>query len=445
MRNEPDRSGWIFKATVLAYIGVVYLSWLTWLVSSAGGGVAIFAFYYLPIAHAVLSTTLIYRVGAVKSCKSSAMLAIGGIAFLMMYFIAHQIVADSDLIHTVGGVALDVGVFNLIGIVPGVCLAFWLLENPDEFSKPVTIAVFTCLLVDGFLTYRLVQMEPLASKVLGTVDGMATYGQTGASGFYIANSVALLIPAVLARTRYKRTRPFWWLALAAGIAFIYTCGYLLAMAAALIAILAYGYFLAPRPIQLLALAVACVPVALGANVSALAPALNWLSDRATFYEVSRRLADLARFVTAGVSDDPSLGRLSLYEASWNAFTSNPVFGVFITNPGFSLSGHSTILDVLGGTGILGFSALIVATIGAYRMGVGILFSRAEVAGLRACYATLFFIALMNPVLNHPAIVFSAVVVAPLVCYGKSTVPSLPSLSARAHDSGDLHGRIDVGR
>jgi len=399
------------------FIAVVYLSWFTWFVSRVGGGGAVYALYYLPVVHAAVSAVVIPRSHALKPDKASAMLTIGGVAFFLAYFLAHQVFSQPDQPHDVAGISLDLGVFNLLGILPAIALAFTLLRNPHQYAKPVAMSVMGCLFIDAVLTYRLVQTEPLASKVLATVDGMTMYGSSGASGFFIANSVAVLLPAFLSHGTNKRER-IWWLASLGGVAFIYTCGYLLTVIAVLISILAYYFFLARRRTRIISLGAICLLLsAFASGASALAATtLDWLSLHVSFYEISRRLSDLSTFISTGASDDPSLERFALYQRSWDVFQSSPIFGAFASASHTGLSGHSTVLDVLASMGLVGFLALLIAVVGVYLMGARLLRSRQEVAGLRASYATLFFIALVNPVLNSPAIVFSATTVVPLLCY-----------------------------
>lgn len=353
----------------------------------------------------------------------------GGAAFLAIFVVTNVVIAQPTIANARGGSLQDPRFLNLLTVSAGIFVAITILRHPSRFGRSVLVWVLPALLLDVVLTYRLIQQEPTASKLLATAQGMELYGSTGASGFYIANSVAILLPAFLARARVSRhSRLSWIVALMVGLWFVYFTGYVLAMVAALLGLSLYLLFVAPRPLQYTVAAVIATSVATFSAASA-APTLRWISERVEFDEVSRRLSDLADLVALGDTTAPSLQRIELYGDSWNAFTSSPILGIYISDPDYVLSGHSTILDVLGGTGILGFSALMIAAIGSYRLGVGALGPEVSTAALRAAYISLLYVGLANPVLNQPAIVFSAVAIVPIICGAATAYSSLTQMGA----------------
>ncbi len=90
---------------------------------------------------------------------------------------------------------------------------------------------------------------------------------------------------------------------------------------------------------------------------------NWLFSLRNFFEdndmtsLAARCTMVAEYLLGKGTSGDMAAREDLYLTSWLAFCDSPLLGKLV-NSSATLGGHSEILDILGGTGIIGFSLFL---------------------------------------------------------------------------------------
>lgn len=111
-----------------------------------------------------------------------------------------------------------------------------------------------------------------------------------------------------------------------------------------------------------------------------------------------RVSNLRNMALMGELQGDARYRANLYERSWNAFLMNPVSGNVLSTPQ-SLGYHSEVLDLLGGTGIVGCLLLIFIMFLVYKVTA----SKLKHSDIKHYYyvsiTVFFFLSSMNTVLQ----------------------------------------------
>lgn len=90
---------------------------------------------------------------------------------------------------------------------------------------------------------------------------------------------------------------------------------------------------------------------------------NWLLSLKEIFEeadmtsLAERCTMLEKFITGKGATGDMANRGKLYLTSWQAFCESPLLGN-LTGKFVELGGHSELLDILGGTGLAGFSLFL---------------------------------------------------------------------------------------
>ena len=95
--------------------------------------------------------------------------------------------------------------------------------------------------------------------------------------------------------------------------------------------------------------------------SNIADALSNASKQVESHSISQRLDELSQALDSGkVTGEDMTERGNAYQKSVDAFGKHPVFGTWLWSDTTKLGGHSTILDLMAGAGIILFAIVLLA-------------------------------------------------------------------------------------
>ena len=95
--------------------------------------------------------------------------------------------------------------------------------------------------------------------------------------------------------------------------------------------------------------------------SNIADALSNASKQVESQSISQRLDELSQALDSGkVTGEDMTERGNAYQKSIDAFGKHPVFGTWLRSDTIKLGGHSTILDLMAGSGIILFAIVLLA-------------------------------------------------------------------------------------
>lgn len=311
-------------------------------------------------------------------------------------------------------------IYSFVFLLPIVLLSRKSVEIEEKCFRRCFIAVsLLAFLITMVLTLKTLIQYPGAARVLASNTfaqyGLDRYRRMGTGGFDFIYSLVLLAPVCLAVIlRTKRTVRLLTVAfLALVVLNILLSGYTTAI---LLLVLTPVLFLCMANKRSIVIGIALIPVALWVFQAYRAEFANLLYDLAEQFgskAVEGHIIELADILAQKSSVD-ELARVEHYKKSVDAFLSSPLFGVYMTSGAGAVSGHSTLLDLLGGGGLLCF-APYAAFLAAYYSYV-----RHRLCDRRARTAwntaTVLYILLqcVNPIFANYLIVFTYMAIAAIV-------------------------------
>lgn len=413
--EKNNQNNLFVKISISLYLMIVYFSYFTSLVSTYFGGIVVYFIYFLPVFF-ILAIRINVRIKKADAKLLYSKMVFWFLTFFTIYYFLFQIVSSKYLAKEFFGLSLEVTVFNLAAIIPVLIISNYLLSTKAyKFKFKVLIMTLIILVINIIFTLRLIIQDPNSSKILATIEGMSIYGLTGASGYNITYSAVLLIPVFLYGINKFRNlkRILWYFLTFISFIFIYKSAYTLAILATALAVLLYAFF-SLRKIYRIIIIIPCIIIIYFAfNTDGFYQILLVLSRSIDIYEVSQRFRDLANLIKFGDTSAISLSRLDLYANSLNAFFKSPFIGIFPLESSYRLSNHSTVLDVLGGTGLIGFIPFVLSFYYSFKKSLSYVGNTNYKKCIYTSYLVFIFIAFLNPIFNSPTITFTLLALLPL--------------------------------
>ncbi|EPB8151628.1 TPA: O-antigen ligase family protein [Clostridium perfringens] len=272
------------------------------------------------------------------------------------------------------------------------------------------------LLINSILTLRVLYTYPLAAKILATgISSGEQYLLKGASGFDVLYSTVIFIPSLLFLISNLKgiKKIFLIVLLCILLVYIYNCAYATAILVTVITIFVYLFLNSNKIIKIFLF----IPIILLGifiiNENAIYNLLIYFSNIINIEQVSIRFHDIANMIKYSDTGADSLSRLSLYMDSIKAFLISPFIGVFYFEPNYQLSGHSTILDILGGTGLIGFFSYICTIIYSYKSSIKYILNNRYRNCIFSSYIAFIFISILNPQFASPNVLIILLIIVPV--------------------------------
>lgn len=255
---------------------------------------------------------------------------------------------------------------GFIAWLPGLIAIYANYYCDKKFLKSYLQVGTLLLTLTSITTIRGLAVYPNASRELASGTALydtEIYTRQNIGGFEFIYALVIFIPICI--WLIKHTEKVWkiinYICLIIILMCIYESQYTTALIISLVTLMAIILCQGKYLTGVVFMAVVVMLVLSGKNLtSILSNFFEFLSDNIKFEYVSDRLLQVSQ-VLAGqkVETDTSTERIDFYKTCWESFKENPIFGQNIF--GFdskNISGHSFILDILAGSGLLGISVLI---------------------------------------------------------------------------------------
>lgn len=243
---------------------------------------------------------------------------------------------------------------------------FWLpllffeqiMELPHKLKRKLRI-VFWVLLAVAIATTAVGNIRyPEASRELASYTPLASlYRKKNIGDYHFVYGTVLLVPYVLYEIRNATFggKILFFLLLGALLSLVVITQYAIAI---IIFVAETAIVIIMRAKNKSTMVVKCaLAVAIVLLIKDEVP--NWLLSLRTFFEdnemtsLAERCTMISNYLIGKGASGDMANRGDLYLMSWLAFCDSPLLGK-LSNGAATLGGHSEILDILGGTGIVGF-------------------------------------------------------------------------------------------
>lgn len=317
--------------------------------------------------------------------------------------------------------------YNFIFALPIYLFSTKFLEISDQVLKRMFLWI-TCITmtITMIMTAKTLVQYPGAARVLAS-NSFAQYGhelyrKMGTGGFDFIYSLVVLVPVALTAV-IKAQKNYKLIAIAITVGMIATIllsGYTTAI---LLLILAITLFLCAVNRGTRCITVILLPIGLWVFLNfrtEIADQIYGISEMFSSKAVTDHLIELADII-AQKSDVEELDRMAHYVKSIDAFLANPIIGAYVSIGGTAVSGHSTLLDLLGGGGLLCFIPYMGFTVSWHMRIARLLLDRWTRIGWNVTSIIYVALQLVNPIFANYLIIFAymSMAVAVLrVCDGK---------------------------
>lgn len=255
-----------------------------------------------------------------------------------------------------------IGVYTLLlSFFPIFLVALFINRGKYDLIKKLAFVIFFSLAVTGVTTFLGLAIYPELARDLATFNSGGAVGisiKYNIGGFDIVYCVVLSIPllclVVEKRMRTSIKNIIKLLIFFVCIIFAIKSQYTIAL---LLGIVSCGLIIVIRKFSLKRL---CIFAVLGILLLSLFknPISNILVETSRNIEsqsISQRLEELSKALNSGtITGEDMTERGNAYGKSVTAFVEHPITGTWITFKDIELGGHSTILDLLAGAGVILF-------------------------------------------------------------------------------------------
>jgi hypothetical protein len=427
-RSGPYSS--YFKSVLILYQCITMLTILNAYLTVYGGGIFITAINYCLVFVIMLA---VWTNRSRQTIHALNLYILWIVLFAFIYIILFQIIASRhDIYKTYLGIDMNYSVLHLINILPVAFISWYILQNKDSRFNIILTYITTCLLLINIVfTLNALRNDPDIVRLLATGVGGEQYYLEGVSGFDITYSAVILVPYFLYSTLYASTKKMRALFASCGIItiiYIYKCSFNIAILATALGICIFLYALANTTSK----------VFLGISISiiALAAVRSFVvyDVLSTFFEaldiehVKWGLGVATEMLIFGDSGREQLKRLETYRQSIDGFLRSPISGIFVLDPNYVLSDHSTILDLLAGAGLIGFIPFAIFLYYSFKYSMAYSSSTMYKQCIIASYIIFLFISIFNPQMSSPNVLLTLLVINPIMC---STTESGISVSDKS--------------
>lgn len=385
------------KIVILLFFALLLVNAVSNYFIEIGTGVLVIAVYFL--------ICLYIFVG--YSYKKRHVNKLSLILFLFFYAFITQFIWKGGIIHgTVLG-NFNYFFFHLFSYVPLVFTAILLFEKANDTTiKYLRIIFIALMLVVYGHSIIILNADPTASRFTATGDSLRypillDYGHV--------YSIAIIFPYMIAWCLDAKPSKRNWIFLVLKLCFLGLSVYLIYLASFLFAILTivisiFVLCLANIKNKLIKFFIPVGVVLLMILMLAtgwMQDLLIWLSHVIKSNTISGKLAYLAEFLSTGKHEGSTV-RFTMYWTDFINFLKHPIFGNIVYDNSFKISGHSTILDLLCGYGIVITTLFIMFYVNILRANLQHDSSIKKSASI-ASFVAVIFVALVNPIMSSSSI------------------------------------------
>jgi len=231
-------------------------------------------------------------------------------------------------------------------------------KNENKCLCNLSKLVIFVLVLTSFTTMIGLEIFPGASRYLavGQSDAyeMNDLMNYNIGGYGFVYSIVIALPLFIYLIKLNKLN---WLLILFPLGCILAAQYMYALVLSVIAVIGSSFF---KKINYITMAIFIISGCLCSVLlkEVLIDMIYYLTTAFSQYQnLEVRFQEIASFLQYGYAQGDFDSRLDLYTNSINAFLDNPLIGTWgDTNAVHQIGGHAFILDVLGSSGLIGFSA-----------------------------------------------------------------------------------------
>lgn len=333
-------------------------------------------------------------------------------AFLMIFLFIYGVISLAS-----GEYVL---IYNYVFLLPIVLLSRKSIDIDEKHFRHFFIAItLFSFFITMVLTLKTLVQYPGASRVLASNSfaqyGLEKYRRMGTGGFDFIYSTVIILPVnfVAILKLQKGFRMMAVIFFAVAVMAILFSGYTTAI---LLLVLIPILFLCTANKRNIFIVVVMIPLAIWAfreyRVD-IADQTYELAGKFGSKAVEGHLIELADILAQKSSVD-DLERVNIYYKSVTAFFTSPLFGTYAIAGTSLVSGHSTLLDILGGGGLLCFVPYIAFLSAFYLHVKKMLHDRWTIAGWNITTVLYVLLQCVNPIFANYLIMFTYMAIAVVI-------------------------------
>lgn len=405
----------------MKYLTIVMTLSFTWLgvfsnfISTHIGGIGFFATELLLLVLSAYPGVISIRLERIKIYKS----LLAFILFLVLFALGIQLFFTGGVFKEIAGVRLSSHTYDIIINFPlWIASYLFLIKSNNEDHIFMIKILYVFLFYDVVITLIALFVIPdyaRNSAAMISSTGMKLFKTLGAMGYELTFSLAILIPLMFAygrKTKQKR----WFILAAFSILLVLKSIFFLGIIS-LILNTVLSYVLGQkRKIIRIVLVICLIVISVFSilNISSVGIWMISIGNSMNENDLRRRMIQIGYSLAYNNNSGDSLVRIDLYLKALRGIGTHPILGNLIFKSNESISGHSTILDVWSGLGIIPFISFIYSIIMALQYSLA---SFCDKSWNRICVSsvvTFIFIATFDPVLSGPNIISAILFVVPLI-------------------------------
>lgn len=363
---------------------------------------------------AVVYAFLLYFLFIYGSCRNNNgyIRILPLIIFAAIYcFIMQLIFQGTGSYYETFGIKFDSTVWNMVTFVPMMISAVLMVEKSGSelikwikgvflISASVTIIFSVILLLNDFS----------ALKVTAT---SSTPYYPFVFGFQTISGFSVIAPFILYNINNSDNRIFNIIFCVAFIFGVLMSSFFIAIIALILGIGVYLIFGIKNRILRYSLLTLLIFLIIGFSNGFINSLLLKIAEIIPMEEISKRLQQILLFFQVGITGDTTT-RFELYSTAFNLIFKHPIFGNIVWNPNVNLSGHSMIMDVWGGCGIIPVILFCVFLYSVYKYNKNNYCNSISLKSANFASLTAFlFTIILNPLFASPNI-FIFFIIAPMI-------------------------------
>lgn len=310
-------------------------------------------------------------------------------------------------------------IFGIMFFSIAVLYAFGVLYNATNFKmmKYISKIFLISITITVVLSVKVLIGQPGASRILASqnfdVYGRGALLKQGLAGFGITYSLIFLIPVFIYWLKYIKKKTFLILLLVLLSLNIILSGYTTAFLLTVLAICLYLFTKLNGYAKFFVVIFSFFLVVFQSYF--LPDFFYYIADLFGSEKMSEHLVEIAD-ILAGKSSIFDLGRVDLLEQSWEAFLSNPIFGVISSGEISEVGGHSTFFDILGTIGLVGIVPYCMF-LRFFHNQVKKQIKNPMAKKIWTIESVIFFaLQILNPILSNYEIVYSYMCIVPAILF-----------------------------
>lgn len=349
---------------------------------------------------------VLFNIGRIKSTVLHKKQLLYLTIWVIVHIINNQMISNYSYSNNIFGLNINIITLQTFQIF---CIftIYYYIDNisKNKHRNRIIQFILFSFFIDAVISLVALRIDPNIAKIMATGKlELNINNLKGVSGYSTIYSIVIIMPLLLSYLMLSRQKLFSTLYISTLIYFVYKSAFATALIVLVLGILMFFFLNMKKNLRLILLPFIFLTCLILINPDLIYRVLIEISMRIEIYELSARFEQIANLIKYNNDSGAALYRLVLYRQSIEAFLKYPITGVFIFEPNYALSGHSAILDILGGTGLIGFIPYILFIWNSYKISLSKTDNYIIKSAIKSSYMLIMIISIVNTLTNSFAIV-----------------------------------------